>query len=106
LLVYTPLIHWGVHSCPPRRSSDLERRGALLVPGDSAARRRARHRRAVTADVVATASKSRRCAGCCGVGAGERVIHAASREARERSEEHTSELQSREKRVCRLLLAR
>src|SRR5690606_40865310 len=41
------------------------------------------------------------CVGCVGVGSG---IPRGRRRRRGRSEEHTSELQSREKLVCRLLL--
>src|SRR5690606_35176004 len=38
------------------------------------------------------------------VGAGERAVHPLGRRGEDRSEEHTSELQSRENLVCRLLL--
>src|SRR5690606_41501893 len=75
-----------LHSFPTRRSSDLWTRASLPVaPWNSA----------VTALAVSRGScRIPRSAYCIGCGTGDC----------RRSEEHTSELQSRENLVCRLLL--
>src|SRR5690606_41893718 len=78
--------HRDLHSFPTRRSSDLR-------DDERRARRGAQHHRGLSA-------RSRRLS---------RLPRRARRAAddggpRARSEEHTSELQSREKLVCRLLL--
>src|SRR5690606_41075328 len=85
-----------LHPFPPRRSSDLPRR-VPAHPARAAGRHhgpvRARQRAAGGADVPCQRL-------------GRAVRHAARCRARTgpRSEEHTSELQSRENLVCRLLL--
>src|SRR5690606_40457637 len=88
LFLYCSAHHRELHSFPTRRSSDLRPPwpGAwrtVACVGDRAAQgpRRLRRRRAHAAEG-------------CGV----------LRRVRDRSEEHTSELQSRENLVCRLLL--
>src|SRR5690606_40272021 len=82
-------------SFPTRRSSDLGVWPPRGVPGDVPSRRsRARVRGGHGA-----------AAGCaCATGRPRRTAHRRRPRTRARSEEHTSELQSRENLVCRLLL--
>src|SRR5690606_39849384 len=91
--------HRALHSFPTRRSSDLEERIRMVEPGTAAARCRL---------FLIVLSGALVLAGCggeedetqaqVGDGAGN------TPPALSRSEEHTSELQSRENLVCRLLL--
>src|SRR5690606_41047266 len=76
-----------LHSFPTRRSSDLPRdlRASVLVERIAAVRRGQLRSSTCRADRT-------------------RTIDAAPRRKGDRSEEHTSELQSRENLVCRLLL--
>src|SRR5690606_41574460 len=89
--------HRALHSFPTRRSSDLVRRapGAGSPVRHESEAGRARH--------APAAQGLRRSGGPAGprAPAQNRLL---SRWARARSEEHTSELQSRENLVCRLLL--
>src|SRR5690349_24222775 len=89
--------HRHPHSFPTRRSSDLAAVPASTVPSSAPAaapagvnRNRARRGDALTPAVVAHAQR-------------DRVIPGGV-ERMGRSEEHTSELQSRRDLVCRLLL--
>src|SRR5207302_11436027 len=95
-----------LHSFPTRRSSDLELR--LPLPAVVAPRRclrdvvggggdRAEVRQRVHVDVLAVLGHT------TGVGGVERLDRRAAVRGDQRSEEHTSELQSRENLVCRLL---
>src|SRR5690606_40785550 len=100
-LSLSPASHRPLHSFPTRRSSDLARRRAppsspLRPEGTAAsgpagfrdrARSRCRPRRGGSRETVRVSHRSDRAAS-----------------APPRSEEHTSELQSRENLVCRLLL--
>src|SRR5690606_41553153 len=82
--------HRDLHSLPTRRSSDLQAEAAALRAGPCG--RRARRAAAASLGAHhrgAHGGGARRHLGGLGVG---------------RSEEHTSELQSRENLVCRLLL--
>src|SRR5690606_42150420 len=94
--VYCPSgSHRCLHSFPTRRSSDLRlaeqgRYGA--VQGMDAAQGHQRHRQGQPADIEQQRLEGRVPPGSVG------------RRGRWRSEEHTSELQSRENLVCRLLL--
>src|SRR5690606_41572330 len=81
--------HRALHSFPTRRSSDL----AAPWSGGGA-----RHRR-----INPSLSPSRRRAGCTPPDF-RHLCDQSGAWARRRSEEHTSELQSRENLVCRLLL--
>src|SRR5690606_41542979 len=78
----------ALHSFPTRRSSDLLRAASLAAGKRAAVRRRRR----------STASVRPRCR------AGFDDVPGTLTGPRNRSEEHTSELQSRENLVCRLLL--
>src|SRR5690606_41723397 len=90
-------------SFPPRRSSDL---GAVRIDGPAAVLRSVEERTAVVIRLLAVASVglalvvapglARGRAGLLGVLVAAALVY--------RSEEHTSELQSRENLVCRLLL--
>src|SRR5690606_42067888 len=88
--IYTLSLHDALPICGPDAPFD-RLRGAEAARG-----RRRRGGRPFRADVLRTAGvQQRRQAGC----------HRARTQARRRrSEEHTSELQSRENLVCRLLL--
>src|SRR5207249_8834717 len=77
--------HRDLHSFPTRRSSDLSARGRWRRPAGGCSRER---RCARLPSARAAAGSPGGCRAC----------------ARERSEEHTSELQSRFDLVCRLLL--
>src|SRR5690606_41913129 len=84
-----------LHSCPTRRSSDLEvehDRVGAVSPVDARQPRMQLEGRVLRgpAQVVGAA--------------GQQVADLAAGRLGPRSEEHTSELQSREKIVCRLLL--
>src|SRR5690606_41797357 len=81
--------HRDLHSFPTRRSSDLARRRA----------RRPRHRDGGLSRCGGEDLRHRLARGPC-----RKALPGASRGRRRRSEEHTSELQSRENLVCRLLL--
>src|SRR5690606_41866087 len=87
----------ALHSLPPRRSSDLlaDSAGTLFPPRPDALAAAANSRHRWPAPVAArrfrSAGHRARCRSLPGDGAA-------------RSEEHTSELQSRENLVCRLLL--
>src|SRR5690606_41110052 len=86
-------VHPDLHSFPTRRSSDLVHPAGLY--------RRSRHRfrqhrhRAVAGRTAAAHPRT---------AAGAAALRRADRSRAGRSEEHTSELQSRENLVCRLLL--
>src|SRR5690606_40413587 len=90
-----------LHSFPTRRSSDLPDRDALQRRGRACAARRAE----------GCARDDRRSAGSLHDSSERRAAatsaeaaHDIESERADRSEEHTSELQSRENLVCRLLL--
>src|SRR5207253_10858619 len=92
---YDPCHHQHLHSFPTRRSSDLvERDGPVRRP----APRHPAHDRA-----PAPARRPRR-RGARADGHLPRAVTAQSGNRARRSEEHTSELQSRGHLVCRLLL--
>src|SRR5690606_41179600 len=97
--------HHALHSFPTRRSSDL-----LLVPGPGRlARVLAPPTRPLGDHLVLpglgwAAGPAARGGTPGSLRSGGRVQHLASHGGRDRSEEHTSELQSRENLVCRLLL--
>src|SRR5690606_41708259 len=105
-VVHLPPHHRALHSFPTRRSSDLgdirvegspvpKSHLAYLAPG-----RDELHLEAITASRVVLIG---------GEPLGEKIVmwwNFIGRSHDERSEEHTSELQSRENLVCRLLLAK
>src|SRR5690606_41454093 len=80
-----------LHSFPTRRSSDLSARSSTSVLPTRAGRRTSRGR--CCAVISRAPWRTRACGRTWSV-----------RRTRPRSEEHTSELQSRENLVCRLLL--
>src|SRR5204862_7030092 len=85
--------HWHPHSSPPRRSSDLRpassrRRWTPMPPPPGGSS---------TSPPPIPPQPARRCRGSWS-------SSARSRSRWKRSEEHTSELQSRRELVCRLLL--
>src|SRR5690606_39759635 len=88
--------HTVLHSFPTRRSSDLSR---IYFASHRAAMHRSRARSSCTRGLLvrrpSLASRSRGCSAS---------RRRSTRRSRFRSEEHTSELQSRENLVCRLLL--
>src|SRR5690606_41743952 len=88
-----------LHSFPTRRSSDLARRraerGAGVAQSDFG--KCPAHDRLVGRALLLEAAHADRVAG-------EAVTNRMEKMMIKRSEEHTSELQSREKLVCRLLL--
>src|SRR5690606_41560471 len=86
----SPAAHRALHSFPTRRSSDLAAGGAVLFAAAAGAERHGADRLGHVPD-----QRAARAAGGAG---GHRCADRA------RSEEHTSELQSRENLVCRLLL--
>src|SRR5690625_5900487 len=97
-------------SCPTRRSSDLERiksylRGRTRELGQAPSETEVR---AWCGDQMGCVSLLRRAAGLAKIPAAADYIsdwvEATSHQGAERSEEHTSELQSRGHLVCRLLL--
>src|SRR5207249_12049570 len=88
-----PALH-PLHSFPTRRSSDLSGRRWITSRPDTGAFR-------------SPSSTRWRCwtAACCNAASSAPVVDAALQQAAvQRSEEHTSELQSRFDLVCRLLL--
>src|SRR5690606_41743322 len=89
---YSDALYLVLHSFPPRRSSDLvlPQPGAGLLPRQLDDAGLTRHTQAAFDQGD-------------GVRQG-RVVLGTLRESGDRSEEHTSELQSRENLVCRLLL--
>src|SRR5207249_11003875 len=84
--------HLHPHSFPTRRSSDLGPRSTRR-PSTRASRRSRRPRR-ITRSAV----------GCCRTGGAPTTWRKGTCRRPSRSEEHTSELQSRFDLVCRLLL--
>src|SRR5690606_39488976 len=84
--------HRDLHSFPTRRSSDLGLR-AVRLGGCSSAR-----------SLTSCWKRSRSSARSIDSGEVPMIGTQAASSARARSEEHTSELQSRENLVCRLLL--
>src|SRR5690606_41801380 len=101
-LVYCCADHPSLHSFPTRRSSDLQiatRQTAIQVLSDEVpAQRASTEVDAALADVPAVAVTTR------SIGAVNEMDANRFASAIPRSEEHTSELQSRENLVCRLLL--
>src|SRR5690606_40041116 len=91
---YSYRSHRHPHSFPTRRSSDLI--GGRRYDDTDPYRRRTRLRRCRSADARYLAPAARDAAPLC--------THRRSSDDAPRSEEHTSELQSRENLVCRLLL--
>src|SRR5699024_12516264 len=97
--------HTDRHSFPTRRSSDLDAAGGGVAGGapDGASpwglRRARRRRRANTCDSRSSASPA-----CCSLASTSSLPHSSGFMRSARSEEHTSELQSRFDLVCRLLL--
>src|SRR5690606_42101891 len=89
------LDHPDLPSSPTRRSSDLPRTGGAAGAGADS--------RVGPVDAGA-AGRGGRCLPAPEAGAAGSRTAATSLRARTRSEEHTSELQSRENLVCRLLL--
>src|SRR5690606_39323899 len=92
-----------LQSCPTRRSSDLIGNGAfigsnsaLVAPVSIGDHAYVASGSVITEDVPEDALAFGR--------ARQKTLPGKGRELRERSEEHTSELQSRENLVCRLLL--
>src|SRR5690606_42029838 len=87
---------WLLHSFPTRRSSDLHDQGSSRAPRRPSASRLEGEAVPVRRWVVRLTER------------GDRVVHGSGAgegpQERVRSEEHTSELQSRENLVCRLLL--
>src|SRR5688572_32559910 len=83
-----------LHSFPTRRSSDLSARPGAARSGYPTSRRKTATPRSATIRARPRASPARN----------TRRPRSAGTEARIRSEEHTSELQSQSNLVCRLLL--
>src|SRR5699024_12791156 len=92
-LLYRSGLHRALHSFPTRRSSDLSK-----VSGSAERRDTARTTTATAADPASASSA------CCPGAKNPAVVPAATANPAPRSEEHTSELQSRFDLVCRLLL--
>src|SRR5690606_41444188 len=96
--------HRALHSFPTRRSSDLhgqrERRRAHRH-GEPCTAHLLLHEHAFT--IVAGPSRASQ-RGALEGSTAEELLQGSKRNADRRSEEHTSELQSRENLVCRLLL--
>src|SRR5690606_40070656 len=90
------------HSFPTRRSSDLATPGECTLARRTAHSERpstaARHRPRTRVKRVSSTTTETASATCC-----TRAARSGT-SSRRRSEEHTSELQSRENLVCRLLL--
>src|SRR5207253_10016957 len=95
-----------LHSSPARRSSDLGRIGADMEL--ELARLRVRWQRVVAVATRSIDAQVREAGeavyGAMGAPASVQDVAASSGRWRDRSEEHTSELQSRGHLVCRLLL--
>src|SRR5690606_39521236 len=96
LLIHAPGVSRPLPSFPTRRSSDLPFHDASTFSSVCGFTRRSR-----TSSIRALSSSSRS-ASCSSVSANAAATSLAS--CHVRSEEHTSELQSRENLVCRLLL--
>src|SRR5699024_11537396 len=90
LFSHTAPNHRDLHSFPTRRSSDL------CSTGDAKVTRPSRRSGAASCCSLGSVSPARR--------SRRRLMRATSARRRSRSEEHTSELQSRFDLVCRLLL--
>src|SRR5207253_11037576 len=95
--------HPDLPSFPTRRSSDL---GKVRLPACRATlcQQKLRLQRLHRFAVRSLFSSSASCAGLRWVFGNDRSTSSCSRHTAERSEEHTSELQSRGHLVCRLLL--
>src|SRR5690606_41470557 len=94
----------SLHSFPARRSSDLSTRSRSPTSNDSACRSSVAPSKNRCAKSQLTLAKRARSS--CSACATRRVLKATTLApaSSRRSEEHTSELQSRENLVCRLLL--
>src|SRR5207302_6988388 len=92
--------HRDLHSFPTRRSSDLSRRHSSAISAASSGVGSRLSRASTSWSPGASPGLWRRMRSM----ARETVRVASSRQKSRRSEEHTSELQSRENLVCRLLL--
>src|SRR5690606_40277140 len=93
LCFYAPAPHRALHSSPTRRSSDLRCASTICHRCACSARSASR---SIRRPGLGTTRSSVRVA--------VRLSTPGGRPKRARSEEHTSELQSRENLVCRLLL--
>src|SRR5690606_39451423 len=96
VLSYFVRFHLHTHSFPTRRSSDL--RSSATSPARSPSARRAI---SSSSSVPTTSARTGPSTGSC---AASSTTWSWASTRSSRSEEHTSELQSRENLVCRLLL--